>query len=90
MNTEVKKLSPPNSVLIAISNASQCKDITEILAADHGVTSPRVVHDGEEAWNALKEGGFDFLILEWKLPKTSGLILFNRLKQGIIYCNYNK
>ncbi len=85
MNTEVKKPSPPKSVLIAISNSSQCKDISEILAADHDVTSPRIVHDGDEAWNALKDGGFDFVILEWKLPKTSGLILFNRLKQDSRY-----
>ncbi len=41
--------------------------------------------DGQEAWLALQEKQYDFVVLDWKLPRLSGLALFNRLRKLSTY-----
>src|SRR4051812_12679144 len=53
-------------------------------AAAHweGEPAPELVTaaDGQEAWEHVKQGCFDLVFLDWKLPRLSGLALFNRLR----------
>ena len=44
------------------------------------ITDVTVTTDGEDGWKRLQEGGFDLIILDWKLPRLGGLALFNRIR----------
>lgn len=46
-----------------------------------GVEELVLLQDGEAAWNALQKRKFDLIVLDWKLPKLSGLALFNRIRR---------
>jgi sigma-B regulation protein RsbU (phosphoserine phosphatase) len=41
-----------------------------------------VVHDGEEAWRAIDEGGIGIAILDWMMPHVDGLELCRRIRQS--------
>lgn len=40
-----------------------------------------VVHDGSSAWDILKADAFDAIILDWLLPKLSGVEICERLRK---------
>lgn len=46
-----------------------------------GVTDLEMLQDGEAAWQTLEKRRFDLIVLDWKLPKLSGLALFNRVRR---------
>ncbi len=46
-----------------------------------GVTDLVLLQDGEASWEALQKRKFDLIVLDWKLPKLSGLALFNRIRR---------
>ena len=37
--------------------------------------------DGMEAWNALQEGNFTCLLLDWEMPRLDGLALLEKIRQ---------
>ena len=60
-----------NKLLIVDDNRDLCKVISDILS-DKGfeVTS---VYDGESGVSRIKEGNFDLMILDYKLPGINGI-----------------
>lgn len=40
-----------------------------------------IAKNGEEGWELAKTGGYDLLILDWMMPKLSGLEICQRLRQ---------
>lgn len=51
---------------------------TQLKSCGHEVTS---VHDGEAAWTALEgENSYDIAILDWMMPKMSGLDVCRAIK----------
>lgn len=79
----------------ATSNVSKL-EITKVLVIDDDVVArnlianhlqrmgiPQVVlkEDGESGLQALAEERFDLIVLDWKLPKLSGLAFFNRIRR---------
>lgn len=48
-----------------------------------GVKEIVTATDGDMAWELINKGNepFDLIVLDWKLPGTSGLALFNRIRQ---------
>jgi DNA-binding response OmpR family regulator len=58
-------------VLVVEDDLSLCNAINDYLALDHHKTE--IVNDGEEAIQRLKLYGYDLIILDWELPKASGV-----------------
>lgn len=60
-------------------------EVARNLIANHlqrmGVAEVVLKVDGEEGWEALTAQAFDFIVLDWKLPKLSGLAFFNRIRR---------
>ena len=56
--------------------------LTDRLAGEGYVVESR--EDGESGLEAALSGGFDLLILDWMLPRKSGLEICRRLRQSDI------
>ena len=39
-----------------------------------------LVHDGEKAYETLKKNTFDALLVDWMIPKLSGVELIKRIR----------
>jgi DNA-binding response OmpR family regulator len=67
-------------VLLVDDDRELCQMLTEYLNTEHfEVTS---VHDGGEALEALRAGGFEILILDVMLPSVGGFDVLRRLGAG--------
>lgn len=60
-------------------------EVARNLIANHlqrmGVPEVVLKEDGDSGWEAIKSETFDFIVLDWKLPKLSGLAFFNRIRR---------
>lgn len=60
-------------------------EVARNLVANHlqrmGVKEVVMKEDGESGWQALRQDTFDLIVLDWKLPKLSGLSFFNRIRR---------
>lgn len=50
------------------------------LLRDAGAEEVQLAHDGEVGWEMALGGDFGLFIIDWKLPRLSGLGLFNRIR----------
>ncbi len=49
----------------------------QLEAAGHTVVA---AEDGEQAWEAFQQGGFDLVMTDWEMPRLSGLELIQRIR----------
>ena len=69
-------------VLLAEDDTELCSLMADYFAP-HGF-SVDAVHNGREALRRALQGGFDLLILDWMLPKKSGLDVCRELRQNSV------
>jgi tetratricopeptide (TPR) repeat protein len=68
------------SCIVIDSDDAVRREITDIFGS-LGVEDVRTYPNGEDAWTSLKEGPEpDLLIMEWRIPKVSGPILLQRVR----------
>jgi CheY-like chemotaxis protein/Flp pilus assembly protein TadD len=65
-------------------------EVSRNLIASHltrmGVAVVDLAEDGHEAWAKIQnEQTYELIVLDWKLPKLSGLALFNRIRRRTEY-----
>lgn len=84
MQNEPKKSGAKKTALIAMSQRGDANDIASLLAERHGMETKCEV-DGASAWTSLQASIFDFIVINWKLPRLAGAALLNRLKQDVRY-----
>ena len=58
-------------ILVVEDDITLCNAIGDYLALDHHKTE--LVNDGQEAIQRLKVYSYDLIILDWELPKASGV-----------------
>ncbi len=81
---------------MASGNQENSPDIKRVLVVDDDEVSRNLIaahlgrmgvaeldlrEDGEAAWAALQKKKYDLIVLDWKLPKLSGMALFNRIRR---------
>ncbi len=67
--------------VLIIEDDTQFADVLKNYLEDYPHLGPiTVAQNGDEGWRKLLEKRFSLVILDWKLPKLSGLIIFNRLR----------
>jgi len=69
------------AVLVVDDQLPMRKTIAFILR-QAGVKNITFAEDGEEAWDAIRQGTVDVVLLDWNMPKMSGLELLSRLRQS--------
>jgi len=80
----VKHLSN-KKILIVDDNPVDCEYLYTIITS--WGASGTLAKDGDEAYNILKSQQFDYIILDWKMPKVDGITLLEMLKKDGIKLN---
>lgn len=75
------ELDHPVRVLVAEDNFEN-RFVIELLLNRLGCQH-QIVEDGAEAWAALQSSGFDFAILDLRMPGIDGLALARRIRQEL-------
>ena len=65
-------------ILLAEDNLNLGKLMSMLLKKQNILTT--WVHDGEEAYNKVYTDGYDVLVLDWMMPRLSGVQLCARLR----------
>ena len=66
-------------ILVVDDNTDFCENITDVLELEGYETVE--VYDGLDALDAVKEDGFDLVLMDVKMPKMDGVETFRRLKE---------
>lgn len=66
-------------ILVVDDNTEFCENITDILELEGYETIE--IYDGFDALDAVKEDGFDLVLMDVKMPKMDGVETFRRLKE---------
>ena len=66
-------------ILVVDDNTDFCENITDVLELEGYETVE--VYDGLDALDAVKEDGFDLVLMDVKMPKMAGVETFRRLKE---------
>lgn len=77
--TKENVLGVKNCVVIDSDDAVR-REISDIFAS-LGIEDVRAYANGDDAWTSMKEGPEpDLLIMEWRIPKVSGPVLLQRVR----------
>lgn len=68
-----------NKILIVDDDKEMCKEIKEVLC-DEGY-DVSMSHDGLEGYSLIKEGGFDLVLLDVRLPHMNGLEILKSVRE---------
>ncbi|MBO1223947.1 MAG: response regulator [Candidatus Scalindua sediminis] len=66
-------------ILVVDDNTEFCENITDVLELEGYETVE--VYDGLDALDAVKEDGFDLVLMDVKMPRMDGVETFRRLKE---------
>lgn len=66
--------------ILVVDDFSTMRRIIRNLLRDLGFDNSHEADDGATALPLLKEGGFDFLITDWNMPKLTGLELVQKVR----------
>ncbi|MES0336915.1 MAG: chemotaxis response regulator CheY [Candidatus Magnetobacterium sp. LHC-1] len=69
-----------NMKILVVDDFSTMRRIVKNILKQLGFDKIEEAEDGEQAFNKLKTGGFDFLVTDWNMPNVSGLELLKRVR----------
>ena len=78
MNNEPQQVSSRKSILL-VEDEKALRDLYREILEKEGYTITEAV-DGEQAYNYLKGGGFDLVLLDIVLPKMDGIEVLKKLQ----------
>ena len=68
------------NILLIDDDESFNELLREYLRSQYGKASIDSVNTGTEAWVKLSKNTYSLVIIDWRLPGVSGMVLFNRLR----------
>ena len=78
------RLPPAMSILIVDDQQPMRKTIAFILR-QLGLKNVQFAEDGDEAWGIINTGRIDLVLLDWNMPRMSGLSLLKRIRASEDY-----
>ncbi|MBF0343026.1 MAG: chemotaxis response regulator CheY [Nitrospirae bacterium] len=66
--------------ILVVDDFSTMRRIVKNILKQLGFEKIEEAEDGEQAFNKLKTGGFDFLVTDWNMPNVSGLELLKKVR----------
>lgn len=73
-------MAQKRKVLVVDDNVELCKNMLDIL--EFKGYDAAIVHDGYQAIDAVKQGGFDVVVMDVNMPGMSGMDTLKILKQA--------
>jgi two-component system chemotaxis response regulator CheY len=80
----VKSFNPSIAILVVDDHAAMRKTIAYILR-QVGFKNLHFAEDGETAWQVITTVPVDLLLLDWNMPRMSGLELLERIRRSALY-----
>ena len=75
------RLPPAMSILVVDDQQPMRKTIAFILR-QLGLKNVQFAEDGDEAWGIINTGRIDLVLLDWNMPRLSGLSLLERIRKS--------
>ncbi len=75
---KIEKVPEP---ILVVDDDQMMVELVSELFRNLGYSEIKTATDGEEAWKIVKERECRFVVIDWKLPKIPGYIIFNRIRQ---------
>lgn len=66
--------------ILVVDDFSTLRRIIKNILKQLGYMNIEEAEDGVQAYNKLKNGGFDFLITDWNMPNMTGLELLEKVR----------
>lgn len=67
--------------ILVVDDFSTMRRIIKNILKEIGYTNVDEADDGSTALEKLKDGGFDFVVTDWNMPKVSGLELLKTIRK---------
>ena len=67
--------------ILVVDDFSTLRRIIKNILKQLGYVNIEEAEDGIQAFNKLKNGGFDFLITDWNMPNMTGLELLQKVRE---------
>jgi two-component system chemotaxis response regulator CheY len=77
----------PNLAILVVDDQQPMRKTIAYILRQAGLRNIDFAEDGEEAWRSLNHGSFDLVLLDWNMPRMSGLELLGRIRQSEEYGN---
>ncbi|OAN49545.1 hypothetical protein A6A04_19185 [Paramagnetospirillum marisnigri] len=68
---------------VIVEDNPQIRDLVHMVLTSIGISDVTEAGNGEEALTALKEGGADIVIMDWKMDVMDGLECTSRIRAGV-------
>ena len=66
--------------LMVVEDSTSMRKVLRTILRSLGFVNVHEAEDGADAWEQLREGGFDLLISDWNMPNMSGLELLENVR----------
>ena len=73
-------MADPNMKILVVDDFSTMRRIVKNVLKQLGYTNTEEAENGEQAYEMLKKGGFDFVISDWNMPVMNGLDLVEKIR----------
>lgn len=80
-STSIRSGQHKKDPILIVDDDASIRGLVEMALQESGFSDISSFEDGQSAWEALSKRRFKLVILDWKVPKLSGLALFNRIRQ---------
>ncbi len=67
--------------ILVVDDDEGVRNIVASYLKNLGQANVQVVEDGEACWDKLAAEQVDFVVLDWQLPKLSGMAILNRMRK---------
>lgn len=76
---------PPNLAVLVVDDQQPMRKTIAYILRQAGLKNIVFAEDGEQAWDAINQGRVDVVLLDWNMPRMSGMDLLSRVRRSEEY-----
>ena len=73
---------PASMCILIVDDQQPMRKTIAFILRQLGLKNVQFAEDGDEAWRILNVGRVDLLLLDWNMPRLSGLSLLERIRKS--------
>jgi two-component system chemotaxis response regulator CheY len=74
-------MADPKMKILVVDDFSTMRRIVKNILRQLGFENVEEAEDGSQAYDKVKEGGFDFVITDWNMPNVDGLAFLQNVRR---------